>query len=59
LAAEPRNGHELARVLMRKAAGDEIVLERLIEDGDVPDDVLGFHAQQARREDDQGSACAQ
>ncbi len=32
---------------MRKAAGDEIVLMRLIEDGDVPDDVLGFHAQQA------------
>jgi HEPN domain len=27
--------------------GDEIVLVRLIEDGDVPDDVLGFHAQQA------------
>lgn len=32
---------------MRKAAGDEIVLVRLIEDGDVPDDVLGFDAQQA------------
>lgn len=45
--AEPRSGDELARVLMRKAGGDEIVLVRLIEDGDVPDDVLGFHAQQA------------
>jgi HEPN domain-containing protein len=32
---------------MRKAAGDEIVLVRLIEDDDVPDDVLGFHAPQA------------
>jgi len=32
---------------MRKAGGDEIVLVRLIEDDDVPDDVLGFHAQQA------------
>ncbi len=47
LAAEPRNGDELARVLMRKAGGDEIVLVRLIEDDDVPDDVLGCHAQQA------------
>ena len=45
--AEPRSGDELARVLMRKAGGDQIVLVRLIEDDDVPDDVLGFHAQQA------------
>jgi HEPN domain-containing protein len=44
---EPRSGDELARVLMRKAGGDEIVLVRLIEDDDVPDEVLGFHAQQA------------
>jgi hypothetical protein len=32
---------------MEKAAGDEIVLRRLSDDDDVPDDVLGFHAQQA------------
>jgi hypothetical protein len=32
---------------MGKASGDEIVLVRLIEDDDVPDDSLGFHAQQA------------
>ena len=47
MVAEPRSGDELARVLMRKAGGDQIVLVRLIEDDDVPDDVLGFHAQQA------------
>jgi HEPN domain-containing protein len=32
---------------MRKAAGDEAALARLVEDEDIPDDVLGFHAQQA------------
>lgn len=34
-------------MLVRKAEGDEIVLARLVDDDDVPDDVLGFHAQQA------------
>lgn len=32
---------------MGKAAGDEKALRRLIDDDDIPDDVLGFHAQQA------------
>jgi HEPN domain-containing protein len=32
---------------MKKAAGDEAILARLIEDADIPDDALGFHAQQA------------
>lgn len=32
---------------MGKAAGDERALRRLIDDDDIPDDVLGFHAQQA------------
>ncbi len=32
---------------MGKASGDEKALRRLIEDDDIPDDVLGFHAQQA------------
>ena len=36
-----------ATVLFRKAAQDELVLERLLTDADVDDDTLGFHAQQA------------
>ena len=32
---------------MEKAAGDEMILARLIADDDIPDDALGFHAQQA------------
>ena len=47
MAAEPRSGNELARLLMEKAAGDEKILFRLIDDDDIPDDGLGFHAQQA------------
>jgi HEPN domain-containing protein len=38
---------ELASLLVRKAEGDEAILDRLLDDSDVPDDVLGFHAQQA------------
>lgn len=29
---------------MEKAAGDEKILLRLIDDDDIPDDGLGFHA---------------
>lgn len=32
---------------LRKAMQDELVLERLVNDRDVDDDTLGFHAQQA------------
>lgn len=32
---------------MERAAGDEMILARLIDDADIPDDGLGFHAQQA------------
>lgn len=38
---------ELALLLVRKAEGDESILDRLLDDHDVPDDVLGFHVQQA------------
>lgn len=47
LAAEPRRGDDLAQLLVEKAAGDEKILFRLIDDDDIPDDGLGFHAQQA------------
>jgi len=45
--AEPRSGDDLAQLLMEKAAGDETILLRLIDEDDIPDDGLGFHAQQA------------
>lgn len=47
LPAEPRSGDDLAMLLMDKAAGDEKILFRLIDEDDIPDDGLGFHAQQA------------
>ncbi len=31
----------------REVAGDEAILERLLDDHDVPDDPFGFHVQQA------------
>lgn len=34
-------------MLARKAGADEIVLRKLLDDPDVPDEMLGFHAQQA------------
>lgn len=42
--APPR---EHAGLLLRKAAQDEFVFHRLADDPDCPDEVLGFHAQQA------------
>lgn len=42
-----RDLEDLARLLADKAAGDEGVLEKLSRDRDIPDEVLGFHAQQA------------
>lgn len=45
--AEPRSGDDHAQLLMEKAAGDEKILFRLIDEDDIPDDGLGFHAQQA------------
>lgn len=38
---------ELALLLVRKAEGDESILDRLLDDPDVPDEMLGFHVQQA------------
>jgi HEPN domain-containing protein len=38
---------DLAARFARKAESDEITLEKLGDDPDVPDDVVGFHAQQA------------
>jgi HEPN domain-containing protein len=38
---------EIALLLLRKAEGDEAILDRVLDDLDVPDDVLGFHVQQS------------
>ena len=38
---------EHSRLLLRKAAQDEFVLEKLAPDAQAPDEVIGFHAQQA------------
>ncbi|HEX4115210.1 MAG TPA: HEPN domain-containing protein [Solirubrobacteraceae bacterium] len=39
--------HDVADRFARKARSDEIALEKLGDDPDVPDDVIGFHTQQA------------
>lgn len=39
--------NEHAEVLLRKAREDEFALEKLIGDPASPDDIIGFHAQQA------------
>ena len=39
--------HDLATRFARKARSDEIALEKLADDPNVPDDLIGFHAQQA------------
>jgi len=38
---------EEALRLLKKAAQDEFVIDKLIDDPTAPDEVLGFHAQQA------------
>ena len=42
-----RDGRDLARLLLRKAAGDVSTLRALRGDRAIPDEILGFHAQQA------------
>lgn len=42
-----RDGGDLARTLLGKAAQDEFALRHLATLTDSPDEVLGFHAQQA------------
>ena len=39
--------HELALLLLEKAAKDEYAMNRLIEDPQTADEIIGFHAQQA------------
>lgn len=38
---------DAARTLLEKAGSDLAVIQKLADDRDIPDDVIGFHAQQA------------
>jgi HEPN domain-containing protein len=42
-----RDGRDHARVLLDRAAGDETLVRRVLDDHEIPDAILGFHAQQA------------
>jgi hypothetical protein len=42
-----QHSSEHAELLLRKAQQDESALEKLISDPALPDEIIGFHAQQA------------
>jgi len=42
-----RDGHDHALLLLSKASADKLVLDKLADDSEIADDVIGFHAQQA------------
>jgi len=42
-----RRSRELAELLLQKAEQDEFALDKLIPDPNSPDEIIGFHAQQA------------
>ena len=41
------HSRELAELLLRKAGQDALLVEKLCDDPDVSDEMIGFHAQQA------------
>jgi HEPN domain-containing protein len=43
----PRDGRDLARVLLKRATDDITLVRRVAEDVDIADAIIGFHAQQA------------
>jgi HEPN domain-containing protein len=47
VSSPKRDLRDLAERFARKACSDEIALEKLAYDPEVPDDLIGFHAQQA------------
>jgi hypothetical protein len=47
VSSPKRDLQDLAARFAEKARSDEITLEKLAGDPDVPDDVIGFHTQQA------------
>lgn len=42
-----RDSHDHALLLLSKARADKLVLDKLADDPEIADDVIGFHAQQA------------
>jgi hypothetical protein len=47
VSSQRRDLGDLADRFARKARSDEIALEKLADDPEVPDDLIGFHLQQA------------
>jgi hypothetical protein len=47
VSSQKRDLGDVAARFVRKARSDEIALDKLVDDPDVPDDLIGFHAQQA------------
>lgn len=47
MSSRKRDLGDVAARFVRKARSDEIALDKLADDPDVPDDLIGFHAQQA------------
>jgi HEPN domain-containing protein len=43
----PRDGRDLALVLLQRAREDEALVRRVLDDVDIADAIVGFHAQQA------------
>ncbi|MFN2466903.1 MAG: HEPN domain-containing protein [Gaiellaceae bacterium] len=43
----PRDGRDLARALLERAAGDEALVRKVLDDPRIPNAIVGFHAQQA------------
>jgi HEPN domain-containing protein len=43
----PREGADLARVLLDRADDDVTLVRRVVEEEDIADAIVGFHAQQA------------
>lgn len=43
----PRSDLDLARILLSKAEGDEAAFRQLLGNDDIPEAIVGFHAQQA------------
>ncbi len=42
-----RDGADLARALLARAAGDETLIRKVLKDTEIPDAIIGLHAQQA------------
>ncbi len=42
-----RDGRDLARKLLRRADDDATLVRRVLDDADIADAIVGFHAQQA------------